>query len=407
MRININQEAKDSFNTNIGKLYIFNINVKDHDKLTKAVGGFIKQCNPNSYARNLIVFVCFPKESLTEGKYKPDSPTISFEDAMGLSDFEVEEFSKKYVENNDYLTKKLEFKKRKDEKGKNVHYGEYNDIEHSKKDDESWLNYLHRLAIINEEKQIKTVEKMIGSFAGLNSFSSKLNENIKNTISWGDSLRKTMEGIGTIHPAKIQATTHVPPQLDFAEIERKKEQRRREPFNDLANRLDQLIDSSVQYSEFMIEANKLQMEIASEIKTGGDVTVKYSKRNIIIGFVVIFLTIFSLIYSIWTNKNSSDFNVNQLRDVEKFSNSIVSEISSMNRNIEQKNDNTQTLIRELSKILDELGQVNRNKELIIRRNEKVIGELVNELNKEKRKIKILNDKIKDIESKLKIKTTNK
>jgi uncharacterized protein Yka (UPF0111/DUF47 family) len=94
-------------------------------------------------------------------------------------------------------------------------------------------------------------------------------------------------------------------------MEREKERRRREPFNDLAKRLDELIDSSTRASEFMVEANRIQTEIATEIKAGGDSTDRHAKTNIKLTVLVIFITLTGIGITVWSILSGISFSPHQ------------------------------------------------------------------------------------------------
>ena len=185
-------EAYACIDTCIGEICIFDINVKSQTELHKKLGASLKEQAPEDFVRNFCLYVCFPKESLKENKYKPDSPVLTDDDVIKLSDEDLENIAGIYIDNNEYLFKKLTFRNKKSEEGETVNYGEYKEIEHAKKENESNTFYLHRLSILEGEKRKKQFEDMLKSASGLSGFSSKLTDSIKNTLSWGDSLSKAM-----------------------------------------------------------------------------------------------------------------------------------------------------------------------------------------------------------------------
>ena len=176
----------------------------------------------------------------------------------------------------------------------------YGETEYPKNENETYKQYLLRLSIIKDEELGKGIAKTISSIMPeIKSFSNALGNSIKDTLSWGESLNKTMESIRPIdrgHTVKgIVSQIEATPILskdDLSDIGRLQEQIRLRPFNEIENRLDQLINTSAQAAEFMIKANEIQTRIAGEIKYSSDETTKYSKRNIFLTVVVIFFRCF-------------------------------------------------------------------------------------------------------------------
>ncbi len=343
-----NQKAHGYLQTSIGKLYIFSINANNQRALKKQLGCPIKNCDPEIFARNLAVFICYPEDQLIEGKFKPDTPVISSNDVANLTGAELEKIARIYVNGNDYLYKKLEFKTRTNDKGGKVHHAEYKGVEYPRKESESYINYLHRLSINEEEKQKKQMEKLLGSISGLNSFSSKLSNSIKNTLFLGDSLSRAMESFRAINKPTIHPTTQNFPITDFIENERLNEKRRLKPFNELSDRLDQLIDLSIQSSEFMIEANSIQTSIAAEIKSSGDITKKYSKKNNLLTFVVIFISLLGLFLTAYTITANNAFNKMQQSKFQNSVESIVTCLSNIDQNFVAENKKIQNLLSQIT-----------------------------------------------------------
>lgn len=226
---------------------------------------------------------------------------------------------------------------KKDSKGETVNYIEYGEIEYPRHDKESYAQYLTRLFIKEEEKQRKQMERMLRGFT---SFSSTLENSIKKTLLYGDSIRKAMESIRPIQPASISPIVSKLPEINFSEINKA----RLMPFNELAERLDKLIDVSAQSAEFMVETNEIQTRIAGEIKSSGDQTTRLSKKNISLTIIVIFLTVINLavfIFSIFKSISVSDM---QRLDIQKNANMLADKLSDINNNITVVNDKAIELI---------------------------------------------------------------
>lgn len=328
------EKPYDCVHTAIGELCVFGISLGDQIKLYKEIGKLAGKCEPKDFLRQLAPYICFPKTSLKEGHYKPDNPALTSEDASSLTEEDLEAIAKLYVDNNDYLFKKFTSKQRKNEKGETVSYAEYGEIEYPRQEKESHTQYLFRLLIKEEENQRKQMEKIVGSISGLKSFSDELGASIQKTLSWGDSLQRTM---GSIRPlAEIRSIEPIMP--NFEEIEREREERRLKPFNELAGRLDRLIDTSARATEFMIEANKLQTRIAGEIKSAGDETAKFSKKNIKLSFVVIVLTVVGIAVAVYTIWRSDNDNAMQRIEIQKNVGLVTGKLTEINNSLGVAND---------------------------------------------------------------------
>nr|VFJ73858.1 MAG: hypothetical protein BECKFW1821C_GA0114237_105510 [Candidatus Kentron sp. FW] len=313
------REYYSRLDTAIGALYVFYMQAKDLLALEKILDRPIKDCDPEQYVRNLATFICYPEKALLDGQ-KPDTPALLQDDVKRLTSSELDEIARIFLEHNDYLYRKNDA------------------ITYSRNEEENHMEYLHRLFVIEEEERSKLFSSLSGSCAkrlmeGQNSiaakfsgsaFSAGLSDKIGNTLSLGNSLGRAMEigrlatpvtpfasgalgsvmksieqidratkirvpGIELPKPEKIEVET-----IDWAGMERKKEEKRREPFNDLAKRLDRLIELSEENIKFSVQANETQTEISAEIKSSGDITEKFSKRNFVINLIVAALTALSV-----------------------------------------------------------------------------------------------------------------
>lgn len=309
---NIPYKPFGCINTTIGELCIFSISAGNEEELYQELYKPINECETTIFMRKFVSYICYPKDSLKEGQNKPNKPLLTDEDILSLTDDDLEAIAKLYIENNEYLFKKLAFKKDKNDQGLTVVSPEYSEVEYPKNENENYTQYLLRLNIEKKEKHKRQAEKM---FSGINSFSNALENSIKNTLSLGNSLKKTVESIRPVSMANIMPGPPSSKIADILNLERMKEEMRLRPFNDLAERLDQLINASAQAVEFMIEANQIQTRIAGEIKLSSDGTTKYSKRNILLTVVVILLTALGIIFSAYTNfKSDRNNQINRVED---------------------------------------------------------------------------------------------
>lgn len=370
----LKQEAYACIETSLGELCVFGINAKGQTELQKNLDSSLEDCLPADFIRNLCVYVCFPKDSLKEEKYKPDNPVLTIEDVKNLTEDELERIAGTYLDNSEYLFKKLEFKKKKNDKGETVNYGEYNEIEHPRNEEETNIFYLYRLSVLEIEKRKKQMEGLFKSVSGLGNFSSALTDSIKNTLTMGDSLSKAMESIRPIHMPELRPIEREPLHLDFAKIE-DKEKRRLQPFNELSERLDQLIVSSVQASEFMIEANKIQTSIAYEIKVSGDLTDKHSRKNIWLSGIVITLTVVSLILTAYAFISGNRFNESQQENLKKNAKEIVNSLSGIQANLSSQSSISQNTLDLISRQLIEANGQKKLYEQLLAQNKSFIESL--------------------------------
>lgn len=389
----LKQKAYACIQTSLGELCVFGINSKNQTDLQKDLETPIKNCLPADFIRNLCVYICFPKGSLKEEKYKPDNPVLTIENVKKLTEDELEKIAGIYIDNNEYLFKTLEFKKKKNDKGEIVNYGEYNEIEHPRNEEETNISYLYRLSVLEIEKRKKRMEDMFKSVSGLGNFSSALTDSIKNTLTMGDSLSKAMESIRPIHMPELRQIEREAFNMDFAKIEQAKEERRLQPFNGLADRLDQLIESSVQASEFMIEANKIQTSIASEIKASGDLTDKHSRKNIWLSGVVITLTVFGLILTAYALISGNRINEYQQEKLEQSAKEIVNSLAGIKTNIVNQSSISKNTLDLISKQLIEANDQKKLYEQLLAQYKSLIESLEKANSEQKAQIIDLQERI--------------
>ncbi|RTE64247.1 hypothetical protein EH243_18335 [Amphritea opalescens] len=391
------REAYDCIVTSIGELCVFGINAKRQIELHKNLNSSLGDCIPADFIRNLCVYICFPKDRLKEEKYKPDKPILTNEDVSKLTEDELEKIAGIYIDNNEYLFKKREFKEKKNEKGEIVNYEEYNEIEHPRNEEETNISYLYRLSILEKEKYKKHMEDMFKSVSGIDSFSSNLTDSIKNTLTMGDSLSNAMESIRATSMPKLRPIERESLRKDFAKKERDKEERRLQPFNELSNRLDQLIESSVQASDFMVEANKIQTQIASEIKVSGDLTDKHSRKNILLSVIVITLTVIGLSLTAYAFISGNKFNEYQQQNLESSAKEIVNSLLDINENLANEGSKNQDTLDLISRQLVEIDSQKKLYEQLLAQHKYLIESLESANSEQKAQIIELQGRIKALE----------
>ena len=377
-------EPNDCLETSVGNICIFSLSLGDQREIRKALERPLEESDPNDYLKELIKHVCYPREQLKEGKYRPDGAGLSAQDVESLSHDELEKIAELYVNENPYLFREERSKKTQNEDGKQVLSFELGEVQTPKEANESYIEYLHRLATIEDRKLSESATKILSSIPDVSSFSNSIGDQLKNTFSIGESLRTSMDAIRNFDRLSLHESPPKVPSFDSGEFFHEQEERRLKPFNELSDRLDALIDTSTQSAEFMIEANKLQTEIAEEIKKSGDTTSKQASHNINLTYVVIFLTFISTVssaLSIWMNFYSDDeYTTKMAASVDE----ALVHLQSIDKQSEAQAVSEKILIERLEaqgEKIQDLQSINRSQGIVIQRLEDTIDELDHKLNK--------------------------
>ena len=365
----------------LGRLYIFNFVVADYEMLHKEIGNSIEKISPLQYVKALVKHVCHPEGKLKEGEYRPEQPTLHDDEINLISEYELEDFAEKYI-NKTGLNRKWITKQGKSEGSDNVVTLELGEVEQPRKDGERWTDYLHRLAVIEEKEDKESIEKIAKQFAGIESFSKNLQEQIKNTFTLGDSLKKSFESFRV--PQNIISEAYKPP-FDYSEIAKIK------PFGGLPEKIDKLIDISSESADFLVEMNKTQTGIANELKSSGEKTAWYSKLNIatgiIIGIIIIGLTILAIYLSNTGLKASENQNTIFNKNIERLGN----ELKSLNENTKAMLGGDRAGFEPNQKLLLKL----------IEQQSLIISELKNMREKDRSRIELLEKQLREVSQKIK------
>lgn len=393
LEIKLKQEPIGTFDSKLGELYIFRLTMGGQKTLQKLLEKTISEADSESFVKSLIIVICYKKDELLEGIYRPDKPSsISKEDIDKFSIEDLENFAKIYIQNNEYLFKESKNKTKKNERGNLVSYQEFGEIVYPQEDAETYVDYLQRLSIIENNLQREQVVKIAKSIGAISGFSNNLTDSIKNSLQMGNSLKKKMKAIRSPNFSDIRPSG---PQFDYGNIIAQQEKNRLAPFNKLARKLDDLIGSSVQTADFIVETNKIQAGIASELKESGDNTNRFSKVNIAISCFIIFLTICSLYMAYSTSKSNEEQKLAVRNATEKNIGVVVNEISGLSSVILNNKDQTDQIISIFVNELKELSNSNMVAlEGIVTKQSQMLTEirLMNEKNMER---------IKDLENKIK------
>lgn len=348
-----NNEPFVSVNTSIGELCLFTLTLNGRIELEKDLSKPTSKCEPTYYVRKFVKQVCFPKTSLKDGKYRPEKKLLSDIDVDNLSEIDIEAIAKSYIENNDYLTKKQITATTKGKDGGTVINVDYGEIEYPKLEGETYAQYLLRLTIKEDERLVKQFEPIIKNItSGFSGFSNNLEKNIRNTLAHGESLKKAMESIRPLDYSFPRLQEPLLPNIDWGRIEREKEERRLKPFNELSGRMDKLIDVTADTTKFLIEANKIQTQIAGEIKKTGDDAKKWARINTIIGIVVITFTILGICVSAFFYASSKKDSIYQNTKTKEYVNILDNRLIEINKSITSPNNNFKRQLNKNSRAHD-------------------------------------------------------
>lgn len=281
----------------LGRLYIFNLVLGDMEGLYKEIKS-VEKVTPAQYVRLLVKYVCHPEGKLEEGKSRPKQQTLSEEEINLISEREFDDFAEKYITMEGFDRKYLSKPGNSEEAGNSVTL-ELGEVEHARDEGEKWVDYLHRLAVVQEKEFNDQFKKIAEQFAGVGSFSKSVQDQIKETLSLGDNLKKTFDSFRV--PNELVSKPFGLP-LDFPEIPRIK------PFGGLPEKMDKLIDASEQTATLLTTMNRTQAGIAGELRSSGDKTAWYSGINVFFGGIIILLTTISIglpVYlAFWSPKSS-------------------------------------------------------------------------------------------------------
>jgi hypothetical protein len=370
----------------LGRLYIFTLVWGDMEGFYKEVKS-VEKLTPAQYVRLLVKYVCHPEGKLEDGQHRPKQPTLSDEDVNLISDSEFEDFAEKYITKK-HFNRRWVSRPGKGEEGVNSVTVELGEVEHPRSEGEKWVDYLYRLAVIHEKELNEQFRKIAEQFAGIGSFSKKLQEQIKNTFSLGDSLKKSFEAFNI--PRDLISKPHAPP-FDLPIMPDIK------PFGGLPDKIDKLIDISSQSADFLVEMNKTQIGIADELKSSGEKTAWYSKLNIatgiLIGIIIIGLTILGIYLSNRGPKASDSQNTVFNKNIERLGN----ELKSLNENTKAMLGNNKAGFEQL--IQKDADSKGANQKLLLRLIEQqnlIITELKNLRDQDRSRIEALEKELKEL-----------
>jgi hypothetical protein len=344
------KQSFGSIHTTIGELKIFSISIGGMIALKKDLGKPIKECEPTDFIRHFICYVCFPLNSLKEGGYPSSNSKLSLEDISMLTENELDKIAEIFINGNEYLFKKYTFKEKLSDEAKPVFVAELNDIKYQKNENENFIKYLLRLFINEEEERKNSLEK---AYAGINSFSKTLSEEIKNTLKLGEGIKESFNSNLFIPDNFREPIIPKMPEIHLTKQDHL--------FVEISSILDKLVKESIQSKNFLVKSNEIQTKIAAEINASG-------KKNVNLTWLVILISVVSLLFAFW---RSFTENKNQRETTYKNINLIASKLDEINRNlINEKMDNDvliKSRIDELENKVFELEKIIESQKIEIKK----------------------------------------
>jgi hypothetical protein len=353
--------------TTLGKLYIYSMTVGAQKELTSALGKEIGKSESVEFMREFIKFICYPEHSVGEENLKPEKVVLNQNDAERLSEKDLENIAKEYLAANDYLYRESTTKQSPDDATGGTRLSiEKGDIKYPQKEGETNVAYLHRLCGLEEQRREEDAIRFSNKFKH---FSDQLGNDIRQTLSMGETLRGTL---GTVKPIAVAIPSYKSAMPDIAELARQKEERQLRPLRDLAVKMDKLIEQYSLSTEFMIQNNRVQTEIAEELKESGDKTSGFSTKNIFLTKIVIAITVVSVLIPIIVFIVSRYDSTEQTRQTNEHVTNITTAISNLSKP-EKSPVNIENI--RLNKILEELRLQRRQSSKRIEALEKQVREL--------------------------------
>lgn len=326
--------------TNIGNLAIFWLSMRNRIDVEKELGSDLKKIDSKVYIKTIIKFICHKESYLSDLQTKPKEITLKGNEIDALTDDDLETIAKEYITANDYLYKKHITETNENEDGVNVISSMYGDVEFPKYDTESYVDYLLRLEVEQNEKIREAVKSIIEP---LSSFSKSIQDSFKGTVSLGENLRNT---INTLQSIKIPHISPVIPQIPKLDLKKTTDQIsnfEERPMLEVAYGIEELVEINSQSIKFMIQANELQAQIAEEIKRSSDSSTKLTKWNIVLSVLVLIISFTALGFSFMSDKQTNKWNSTRV-------DTIVSSLEKINESVMRNKDNSQPQINDIKKL---------------------------------------------------------
>lgn len=291
--------------TGIGEVGVFSISVKGSIGFSKQQNDDNKYCSDIEFAKNFFPFIIWPKSSFVEGKFKPSEPLFSSNDIEILNDTERELIAEIFLNNSEYLYRRQESVS---EKGSDnvtrVHF-EFKEVTRPRNHNETNVAYLQRIYREHEKEQMKMFRDNIKSILPGFHLSDAINRDLYSTNALGENLKNMFKpiypGFKSLMsdsllsiPSKIEHTPSIPSfsSSPLASLPKN--------FKGLSEKLDELIGISAQTTEYIVEMNKIQNQVLSELTQSGQSSLLLAAKSIKINLLVLLISLSSVFIAIYS-----------------------------------------------------------------------------------------------------------
>jgi len=145
------------------------------------------------------------------------------------------------------------------------------------------------------------------------------------------------------------------------EANRRKEEARIKPLLELGEKLDQLIDITINSTDFMVKANEIQTDISKDLKGSGDAASRHSKKNIILTYVVIGMALIGLLIPVYTSYRDNISSITQQEVIGGYAEQLSGKLGEIIGSVSEGSSKTTESLESINKNL--LGQANFQAEL--------------------------------------------
>lgn len=314
---------------------VFRPSVGDIQKLGKAFPDGFENVVPEEFGRQLLRISAFPIGMVSDGK-KPDQPILDEEQIKKFSQTDLECFAEKYLNRIGTVI------------------GNPIDTE-DRKPGETAVQFMHRTSAKQYEDFAKQM-RAISSKATLG-----LKDHFAKSLAFSETTRNSI--LRTVDLAKqLQQSIAIPkadhfrtPMINPQELADLHEENRLRPFRLLETKLEELINANAESADFLMQMNASQTLIAEELQNSGKQNASFSKWNLTLAAIVLFLTATSVSITgigLWqssrNNRAASVLNQKQVDQISGKLDSLKISISRSMRNSTKFDSLSMEEIRHLS-----------------------------------------------------------
>jgi hypothetical protein len=364
-----------------GDLVAFPLTGIDQENIGKNFGVSTGIIDASEYVKALASVVCHPKSKLIEGKFKPKEYSLPFGKDLQFSAVELDIFASLFLEHNKYLYLRDKISPGIPNNGGNSVTVEINgELKYPKIDKETDVSYLHRLFVLEEKRSMALAEKAMGfafqreflkhrnNYLG---FSPKTLGQIDKTLFLGSSLSMALADlhVDSIHKsaakmaaasmdatnrtaASIAATSKFDHYVDLPRNLPSLENTHTLYMRTISTQMNDLITSSKATSEFLVQMNITQTDIAKELKESSSQAKYYSKLNYRINLFIVVLTAISIALSSYAF-------INSIRNAKSENSTIKNAATVLGTKLDALNISTQENVATQKEIVKELKKKNK------------------------------------------------